>query len=961
MKGRFSVRSPHAGIGIFAASVSVLFSGFGSAAVLPINIAPLAHAAASSEHSASYAARFAIDGKIPNAGEQSDLNQAWCVRGDSHRNGVEFSLQWSNVVDVAEIAYCGRTAWFAEECWKDCEVFADGTNLVAKARLEMAHGPQRIRLAAPVRTARLTLKFLSSYGGLNPGASEIQVYSQPLPDSFYAQTQRFERGRPDASSSDPVPESTELAARAASGQIGFDNLVVVRRREINPSHVYTYHVEGFSAGGGLGVYSLRNPAAGFKQLVASPEGQILDCDVSYDGKEILFSWRRKKSEGYHLFVVKADGSKLRQLTDGEHHNYNACWLPDGGIAFLSTRSSRFAYCWISPVGVLHRLNRDGSVQQLSANIVNDFTPSVLDDGRIIYSRWEYVDKPAIPIQSLWTIHPDGTMLAGFFGNRVLSPATFMEARSIPGSTRVLCNLTSHNGPARGAIGIIDVRLGNNAQDAIENLTPWVNIGKAERGDGNSIRGPFENPFPLDRELFLVSRRGTVLVRDYRGTQRATLIRATNDLGFYSPMPLRARARPPVLVGQPLAARGSNTETEWATVVLQDVYRGLEPQVRRGEVTQIAVVEEMKKEVRTDVANRAFGFQFPVISCGATYAAKKVWGFAPVAADGSARFRVPAQRPIYFLALDKHGRAVQRMRTFTHLMPGEVQGCVGCHEPRSHAAAPVVANVFRGADELTAPEWGVTGFDFARVVQPVLDRNCVRCHGPERQDGNVDLCGDKTDFFNVAYEVLARGRKRSGEAEWDSPFVNWIPTYNGFEQNIIEVTPKAWGSPQSKLADLLIAGHPDRDGKPMVQLTASEQRRVLTWIDLNVPYYGTSETERPDAKGCRRVYPAKLDAVLADVAARRCASCHKEGKVPRAFWTRVEQPQLNSFLTAPLARAAGGTERCGKPVFAEASDPDYQAILKTFEPALAQLRERPRMDMTGAVAAQVDRSCLGKMD
>lgn len=762
---------------------------------------------------------------------------------------------------------------------------------------------------------------------------------------------------------DPVPESAELAAQVQRGDLGFRELVVVRRREINPSHVYTYHVEDFHPGGGLNI-AAADDSGGFtlREIVSSPGGQILDCDLSADGREILFSWRRSAQEGYQVFVIHSDGSGLSQLTHGAHHNYNACWLPDGGIAFLSTRSSRFAYCWVSPVGVLHRMARDGSrVRQLSANIVNDFTPSVLDDGRIIYSRWEYVDRPAIPIQSLWTMHPDGTMLSGYFGNRVLSPATFMEARSIPGGGGVLCTLTSHNGPARGAVGILDVQQGDNAAAAIRNLTPWVNVGQVDRGDGNAIRGPYENPYPVNAECFLVSRRGTVMLRDYAGTKATTLLRPSADTGFYNPVPLRPRRSPPVL-----AAREEKTpETadnpavnSWATVVLQDVHHGLEPQVKRGEVKQIAVIEELKKEVRTDVAHRAFGFQFPVISCGATYAAKKVWGFARVAEDGSASFRVPAQKPLYFLALDADGRAVQRMRTFTHLMPGEVQGCTGCHASRGHSGAPATFSALRPAEELTAPEWGVGGFDYSRIVQPVLDRHCTSCHsGPEPQ-GHVDLSGDRTDFFNVSYDTLARGRQRRGEAEWDSPYVNWIPTYNGFEQNILEVTPRAWGSPRSRLADLLISGHPGADGRPRIALTGPERLCLLLWMDLNVPYYGTSETAYPNHPGCRRIYPADLDQKLREVAARRCAECHRDGNIPRPFWTRLENPQLNSFLLAPLAKTAGGTERCGRAVFASRDDPDYAGILKLFDEPLTQLRSRPRMDMPGAQPATVDRSCLG---
>ena len=461
--------------------------------------------------------------------------------------------------------YWGRTAWFAEECWKDYEIWPDGAAApIVSGRFEMGHGPQRIALPQSIETRRLTLKFTSSFGGLNPGAAELQVFGVRPPATALASFHPLPPGRPEPIEPDLV-ESGELIAQLASGGLGFDQLVVIRRRELNPSHVYTYHVEGFGPGGGLYLLDAAalartrqttmaeptpDPGEFLQELVASPDGQILDCDVSPDGREILFSWRRTQKEGYQLFAINADGGQLRQLTDGPHHNYNAAWLPDGGIVFLSTRESRFAYCWVSPVGILHRMERDGSrVTRLSANIVNDFTPSVMADGRVLYSRWEYVDKPAIPIQSLWTIRPDGTGLAGFYGNRVLSPATLMEARSIPGSTEVLCVLTSHNGPCRGAIGTIDIAHGNNAATAIRNLTPEVDIGQVDQGDGNHIRGPYESPYPLDDRHFLVSKRGTILVRDYAGTQVTRIISRSGDLGYYSAQPLRPRTPPIRLASQ----------------------------------------------------------------------------------------------------------------------------------------------------------------------------------------------------------------------------------------------------------------------------------------------------------------------------------------------------------------------------------------------------------------------------
>jgi hypothetical protein len=694
-------------------------------------------------------------------------------------------------------------------------------------------------------------------------------------------------------------------------------------------------------------------------------------------------------QGYHIWTVGIDGSGLKQLTAGEWHDYNPCWLPDGGIAFLSTRQPQFAYCWHAPVGILHRMNADGSdVRKLSANYLNDFTPCVLDDGRIIYTRWEYVDRPAIPIQSLWTINPDGTGLSGYFGNRKISPGTFMEARSIPGTQKIICTMTGHNGPTRGAIGVIDRSRGVNAQEAIENITPDTPVPRLDQGNGNTDGSKlYSCPLPLDSIRFLCSARGPVLVRTLDGECQSTALAAQGtvpvfvsaktglspsrdgeekgtvpfSLGrklgqspdgqqYFSAQPIRERPRPPVIAPQIASPAADNM----AVVVLQDVYNGLEPQVQRGEVKTIRVVRELHKPLRIDPSLRAFGFQFPVISCGATYAAKQVLGEVPVEADGSACFRVPAGLPIYFMAIDGQGRAVQRMRSFTHLMPGEVQGCVGCHEHRLQTSRPQPGlAVNRPPKDLRPMEWGTEGFDYSRIVQPVLDKHCVKCHDSVDPPNRIDLTGGKTDFFNVSYDVLAR----ENQGPRGTKYVNWIPTYNGQEQNILLVQPKFWGSPQSKLAEVVLSGHPDKDGKPRFEMDEASRRRILAWIDLNVPYYGTSETAYPEKPGCRQILPAGLDKTLADVAARRCGECHAGGRIPRREWVRITEPELNPFLVAPLGKAAGGSEKCGKAVFEDKNDPDYRAIRELFVPVEAMLKERPRMDMPGGKpSATVSRCC-----
>ncbi|MGD0090212.1 MAG: hypothetical protein ABSE73_09850, partial [Planctomycetota bacterium] len=572
--------------------------------------------------------------------------------------------------------------------------------------------------------------------------------------------------------------------------------------------------------------------------------------------------------------------------------------------------------------------------------------------------------------------------------------TFIEPQAIPGSRAILCTLTGHNGSCRGAIGIIDPAYVQNARAGVRNLTPEVRLFKnPETVSTNGPGGPYQTPYPVDEKYFLVSYDGTLLLRDYDGTEQTAVLAPRDGMGFYNPRPLRTRPAPPVrgsvlpdvpsrareqvptLSGLP-DGRGSEAGVSTATLYLQDVYSGLEPYVQRGEVKQLAVVQEVSRALINSpgICRPLYEFQRMLVSCGATYVPKKVLGFVKVAEDGSAYFRVPAQQPLYFIAMDAEGRAVQRMRSFTHLMPGEVQGCVGCHSSRQmHLSRPVRPAVLaQEPQDIQPPEWGVRGFCYASLVQPVLDKHCVQCHNPlpSREGagggGKLDLSGDRTDCFNVSYEMLAdMGQGRTG-----SQFVNWIPTYNGHEWNILEVTPKKWGSHPSKLAALVLSGHPDSAGKPQVQLSEAEQRRILMWIDLNAPYYGTADTAHPELPGCRQMFPLELPKVMSDVFERRCEECHHAQKAkmskswtPRterwkgdALGVRIEKPELNAFLLAPLAKSAGGTQACAKAVFASKEDPDYQALLKTFQPVQEMARKTPRMDMPGAVAATVCYQC-----
>ncbi|MCQ2394161.1 MAG: hypothetical protein MJ249_07720 [Kiritimatiellae bacterium] len=745
---------------------------------------------------------------------------------------------------------------------------------------------------------------------------------------------------------DPVRHTASPWSNAIAVTPGIGPIVVVSHARLRPSHVYTYHVEGLSPGGGLYVY---DPVSGdARELVNADKGVILDAQVSYDGTQILFSWKRTMKEPFSIWRINADGTGLVQVVGGCSNNQNACWLPDGGVAFTSDRKPAFAYCWTSTSPVLYRADGDGkNVTRLSANYLTDFTPSVMNDGRILFSRWEYVDRPAIPIQSLWAIQPDGTGLSGVFGNRVLSPATFMFAHDVPGRPgQFLCVMTSHGCFYRGsiacagALGLIDITKGGNAQAAIRNLTPEIFVAPVGSGiRGEQIYGPYTTPYPLDRDRYLVSRAGEIQLRAFDSPAVVTVLAGRScGLGWYSPMPLAPRPLPAVKRASTLDPKIAPL----AEVVVQDVRIGLEKYVAPGEVKRLVVVQEMEKDIRAENYLRQFGVQFPVVSCGATYASKRVLGFAEVERDGSAHFLVPSGKPIYFLPLDAEGRAVQRMRTFTHFMPGEKQSCIGCHADRNYVSiSPTQIGkslaAQRPAAPLVPPSWGAKdGFSFVRVVQPVLDRHCVRCHSGEPEAPEPELTGDRTDYFNVAYENLAR-KGTAAEDDRDhqppdmarfgrNPYTSWIPTYNNLEENILWIRPKFWGSHASRLSWIVAAGHPDVTGKKRVNLTDDERLRIHLWIDLNVPFYGTSQSRQPKLRGCRKVFPASLAAVCRDIEKK------KGVPLPYQFYVRYDRPERNAWFVRGVERG----------IFSGPEDPDYKRLMDEI------LKARPQLDLRNHV-------------
>jgi hypothetical protein len=511
--------------------------------------------------------------------------------------------------------------------------------------------------------------------------------------------------------------------------------------------------------------------------------------------------------------------------------------------FLSSRISQAAYCFFTPVGILWTMNADGSDQhRISANYLNDFTPAVMNDGRIIYGRWEYVDRPAIPIQSLWTIHADGTMLKGFFGNRVLDPASFIEPQPIPGSRAVLCTLTGHNGSCRGAIGIIDPDYGQQCSGG----HPEHHAGDpSARGHAQHQRasGPYQTPYPLDQRYYLVSYDGTLLVRDYDCTQQATVLEPRE--GWASTIRGRCAAGRARRCAAANVGRSRRRRREHGDAVPAGRLQRPGAARERGEVKQIAVVQEVTRALISSpgIHRPLYDFQRMLVSCGATYVPKQVLGFADVAEDGSACFRVPPMQPLYFIALDAEGRAVQRMRSFTHLMPGEVQGCIGCHESRHDGPRPLLPAVLaREPQELVRRSGACAASATPRSSNPCSTSIASAATTPANP--TAWTCRATAPTASTCPTKCWPTSGRDGPAARTSTGSPRTTATNGTSRRSRPSSgariPASWPTWCSPAIRIRTGSHasPQR----------AERRRILMWIDLNVPYYGTADTAHPDSAG-----------------------------------------------------------------------------------------------------------------
>ncbi len=608
-------------------------------------------------------------------------------------------------------------------------------------------------------------------------------------------------------------------------------LFVVRRQYRSDHHntatmFQTGEINTASFEGGGAIKTL-DPATGeVRTLLEVPEGVARDPDVRFDGKKILFSMRRNIEDDYHLYEMNADGSELTQLTFGpELSDIDPIYLPDGRILFTSTREPKYCMCNRHIMGNLYTMNADGSnIQQIGHSTLHEGHSALLPDGRVIYDRWEYVDRNFGDAQGVWVTNPDGTNHAIYWGNNTNSPGGVLDSRPIPGTERFIATFSSCHDRPWGAIAIVDRRLGIDGREPVVRTWPASAIDLVGVGNYDTFKRcnpKYEDPYPLSNRLFLCSRmtgegeQMGICLLDLHGNE---VLIHTEETGCFDPMPLAPRELPRQIPSRIDLAR------QEGTFRVENVYLGSGMErVEPGTVKYLRVVESPEKRFWSSPAwDGGTGQQAPGMAWD-DFNNKRILGTVPVADDGSVSFSAPADTFLYFQLLDEKGMMVQSMRSGTIVRPGESIGCVGCHENRRSAGQLEYSGRSREPERLR-PWYGEPRlFSYTVEVQPVFDKHCVSCHDYGQEAGEkLNLSGDLGFVFNKSYADL-RGKG----------YVRVV----GAGPTDIQM-PKSWGSHASSLAKVLLEGHGKPEIDEKIHLDAESLDRILTWIDINAPYYPT---------------------------------------------------------------------------------------------------------------------------
>ena len=604
-------------------------------------------------------------------------------------------------------------------------------------------------------------------------------------------------------------------------------------------------------------------------------GSFWRPDVSYDGSRILFCFKPHNEKTFHLYEMNADGSNCRQLTSGIFDDLDPVYLPDGRhYVFTSTRGHTYVRCMppTNAYSLMRGTFGEDDLYFISANNEPDYLPSVLNDGRIVYTRWEYTDKPLWRAQSLWTVNPDGTQANTFWGNQSVWPDVLKDARAIPNSRRVMFVGSAHHNWFSGAVGIVDADAGSNFPAGLTKVTrelrwPESGNGPVDPGESPEYRpyGKWEaymSPWPLSEKDFLVSicRRGkfALYLMDVDGNRELVYEGVNNIFHF---MPLQPRPTPPVVADRiTFPTRAERLSPADGTIYSADVHEGVPPALK-GRIKYLRVWY-IEQKTYTYWDHRPALSTGPVVSGVQTDGVKRYLGEVPVHPDGSVWFRAPSGIALHFQALDENHRALQTMRSFTSLQPGEMRGCTGCHERTSGATAaslPANRNAFAAPDAIRPAPWAPSGartgvsIGYRRDIMPIFEKRCYSCHaGAGKARKTFDLTEKGWSPYMLIVGWPSWGRKDVFPGKWASVVKDGWPTIDpaspppGYDlagtlkvENFSTTAPAAYVTPEpltrlsynSRLVKIL-SGEAGHHG---VKAAPDELFKAILWVDAICPY------------------------------------------------------------------------------------------------------------------------------
>ena len=575
---------------------------------------------------------------------------------------------------------------------------------------------------------------------------------------------------------------------------------------------------------------------------------IGDVDLHFEADKVLFTSFIPKEklnnvsgrgQGYGVFEIGIDPASGKSRgapvwvspdMDSDLDCYDACYLPDDKhIIYASTAAYEGVPCvgGGSYVANLYSINReDKSVRRLTFDQDGNWHPCVMENGRVMFTRWEYTDSAHYFSRILMSMNPDGTDQKAYYGSNSYWPNSMFYARPLPGKPGMfVATITGHHSNAKGgALCVFDVTKGRHEADgAIQFLTGHGKKVYPLVIDGlHRVYSPmFYNPYPITDKFFLAtSANGDVYLLDIY--DNVICLKQNDGAGkYFEPVPLRKTKRPASIPGT------VDLTSKEATVLINDVYEGPGLSgVPRGTVRSLRIY-------RYEYGPRHKGGHY-AMGMEAGWDAKQVLGIANVEEDGSASFKVPANTPFAIQPLDAEGRALQLMRSWTAAMPGEKLTCIGCHE-NQNMTPPVkrFTAMNRQPDELK-PFYGPTrGFSFQREVQPVIDKFCVCCHDGKEPNGRYEI----PDRVIGTGPKTGKSLKECGIPDFSDPrnahtMLHPYVRRNGPEGDYHLLTPLEFHTTTSELFQMLDKGHHN------VKLDADSMQRLITWADLNAPVHGT---------------------------------------------------------------------------------------------------------------------------